>query len=207
MEPIILASESPRRREFLTLLGLPFTCLPSNVDESFEPGAEPRAVAEELAIRKVSKTAENLKKGAFSSPFCWICGADTIISLNGRIYGKALDRKDAGRMLRAFQGNTHEVISAVALCKCSPDGVISNMDCRSSLSKVSFAPMSEAEVEWYLDSGEWQDAAGAYKLQGLASCFISRVEGSYSSIVGLPLREFYAILRDNGYPYGASYSP
>ena len=194
MEPILLASGSPRRQEYLKLLGLPFTCMPSPVEEIYSQNAEPAAIAEELAVKKVSKILEMLKTEA--PP--WICGADTLIALDGKIYGKPLDRNDAGQMIRAFRGRTHRVITALALY----NGRTKAIDCRSTLSTVSFAPLSEGEIEWYLDSGEWQDAAGAYKIQGLASCFISSIEGSYSSIVGLPLREFYVILRDNGYPFG-----
>ena len=193
MEPIILASASPRREAFFRLLGLPFTSTPANVDESFTPGADCRAVVEELAVKKIRKILEDLKDGAQ-----WVCGADTLISLDGEIYGKPLDRDDAGRMLRSFSGRTHEVVSAVALYN-GRSGVI---DCRTVVSLVSFAPLSDGEIRWYLDSGEWEGAAGAYKIQGLASCFITGISGSYSSIAGLPLREFYAMLRDNGYPYG-----
>ena len=176
----------------MRLLGLPFSVAPSMVDEDFDERAEPRAAVEELAVRKVKKTLETLK-----DPL-WVCGADTLIALDGRIYGKARDRDEAASMLRSFQGRTHQALSAVALY-C---GRNRRFDCRTSVSEVSFASLAEGEIQWYLDSGEWRDAAGAYKIQGLASCFISGIKGSYSSIVGLPLREFYAMLRDNGYPYG-----
>ena len=195
MQPIILASASPRRQAYFRLLGLPFTCIPPSTDESFDPRMDARAVAEELATRKVNGVLSILKNEA---PL-WVCGADTLISLEGNIYGKPEDREDARRTLSAFQGKTHEVISAVALF----GGRAKTIDCRSVVSTVSFAPLSEGEIEWYLDTGEWRDAAGSYKIQGLASCFISSIKGSYSSIVGLPIREFYAILRDNGYPYGS----
>jgi septum formation protein len=194
MEPIILASESPRRKEFFKILGLPFTSVPSMAEEDFEENLEPCAVAEELAIRKVSKVVKALKN---ESPL-WVCGADTLISLEGRIYGKPRDREDAGAMLLAFQGRTHQVISAVALY----NGRTKNTTCRSVSSSVTFAPMTSAEIEWYLDFEEWRGAAGSYKLQGIGSCFISEMSGSYSSVVGLPLREFYVMLKDNGYPYG-----
>ena len=205
MEPIILASGSPRRQEFFTLLGLPFSSIPSGAEESCDPALSPGAAAEELARTKV-KTIAQIRPEA-----PWICGADTIIVLEGKIYGKARDREEARATLRALQGKTHEVITAIALGGASKalPGSAPGADktiCRSFTSTVTFAAMTEAEVEWYLDSGEWQDAAGAYKIQGLASCFISRIEGSYSSIVGLPLREIYVMLRENGYPYGAGYS-
>ena len=191
---IILASSSPRREEFFRLLGLPFTSMPSQVEEDFDEHCEPRKVAEELAARKVRKAVESIKDLAS----VWVCGADTLIAMDGKIHGKPLNREDAGNMLRAFSGRTHSVISAVALY-C---GRTKTLDYRSVASEVSFAPLSEGEIDWYLDSGEWQGAAGAYRIQGLASCFITGISGSYSSIVGLPLREFYAMLRDNGYPYG-----
>ena len=203
MEPIILASGSPRREEYFRLLGLPFNTLPSPVNEDFDNTHDPRLVAQELALRKVKKVVEILEAepppASAKAGGTWVFGADTLISLNGTIYGKALDRKEAGRMLLAFGGNTHEVVTAMALY----NGRSKNTDSRVVVSSVSFAPLAPGEIEWYLDSGEWQDAAGAYKIQGLASCFITRIEGSYSSIVGLPLREFYVMLRDNGYPFGS----
>ena len=199
-----MASGSPRRQEYLKLLGLPFTCMPSPVNENFSPGEDPEKVAEELAVRKVMKIVEILKDTSpaelRSAP--WVCGADTLISLDGKIYGKPKDRDDAQRMLAAFQDRSHEVISAIALY----NGRTKTTDHRTAVSTVTFAALSRGEIEWYLDSGEWQGAAGAYKIQGLASCFITSIQGSYSSIVGLPLREFYAILRDNGYPYGGKFN-
>jgi septum formation protein len=194
MEPIILASGSPRRIDYFTLLGLPFTCVSPEVEEAFDEKAEPQAITEELALKKVRKIVETWKDDSL----LWVCGADTLIAMDGKIYGKPKDRNEAGNMLRLFSGNTHEVISAVALYS----GRTQKTDCRSVVSTISFAPLSDGEIEWYLDSGEWQDAAGAYKIQGLASCFVTKISGSYSSIVGLPLREFYIMLRDNGYPYG-----
>ena len=164
------------------------------MDESFDPQAEGLVVAEELAVRKVKKILSSHK----NDTLLWVCGADTLISLDGKIYGKARDREDAGCMLRVFQGKTHEVISAVALYS----GRSKTIDCRSSVSFVTFASLTPGEIEWYLDSEEWQDAAGAYKIQGLAACFVSSMKGSYSSIVGLPLREFYVMLRDSGYQFG-----
>jgi septum formation protein len=195
MEPIILASGSPRRVEYLRLMGLPFACVSPDVEEVFDGKADPRSTTEELALKKVRKVLETLKKE--NPP--WICGADTLISLDGKIYGKPKDQNEVKNMLRLFSGRTHEVISAVALYS----GRTQKTDCRSVISAISFAPISDGEIEWYLDSGEWRDAAGSYKIQGLASCFVEKISGSYSSIVGLPLREFYIMLRDNGYPYGS----
>ena len=175
-------------------MALPFSCIPSNVDESFEPGTEASSVAEELALRKVRKVAEITK----SETPPWIFGADTLIALDGEIYGKPRNRDDAGNMLRLFKGRDHQVISGIALYK----GRTKTYDCRSVVSTVSFAHLTDREVEWYLDTGEWQGVAGSYRIQGFASCFITEIKGSFSSIAGLPIRELYAILRDNGYPYG-----
>ena len=191
MEPIVLASESPRRQEFFRLLGLPFTCIPANIDESFAPEAECRVVAQELAVKKAKKVAETMKDA-------WICGADTLVELDGKIYGKARDRNEAEKTLRSLQGRTHRVISAVALY----NGRAKTTACKTVTSDVSFAPLSEGEIEWYLDSGEWVGAAGSYKIQGLASCFITGINGSHFNIAGLPLRELYVMLRENGYQYG-----
>jgi septum formation protein len=194
MEPIILASGSLRRQEYFRLMGLPFSIMPSPEDEIHEPGLEPWAATEKLAVQKVNKAIEYLK--GRTPP--WIAGADTLISVDGCNYGKPGDRDEAKRMLSVLQGRDHEVITAVALFS----GREKTLDCRSVLSTVSFAPLSDGEIEWYLDTGEWQGAAGSYKVQGLASCFISCIKGSYTSIVGLPMREFYVMLRENGYLYG-----
>jgi septum formation protein len=193
MEPIILASGSLRRQEFFRLLGLPFSIMPSLIDETVTPGAEPRKTAEKFAVQKVKKVVE-LMKGRVPA---WICGADTIISVDRTIYGKPKDREDAGAMLSRLQGREHEVITAVALK--NPEGAI---DCRSVVTTVSFARLSGKEIEWYLNTGEWQGVAGSYKIQGLAACFITGIQGSPSAVVGLPMNEFYVMLRKNGYPYG-----
>ena len=196
MEPIILASESPRRKEFLTLMGLPFTSIAPDIDESIPPGSEPRSIVKELAIRKVEKITASPK----DTPPLWVCGADTLISLNSKIFGKPINRSEANSMLKALQGQTHEVLTAVALYS----GRTKTIDCRLSASEVTFAKMDEKEIEWYLNTDEWKGAAGAYKIQGKASCFIKKINGSYSGIAGLPLNDFYNILIDNGYPFGVT---
>jgi septum formation protein len=194
MEPIILASGSLRRQEYFRLLGLPFSIIPSLIDEDIDGKVRPQECAENFAIRKVNKIITLLQK----QPPPWICGADTIISVDEEIVGKPRDRDDAQRMLARLQGRSHEVITAIALFK----GKDKTIDCRSVKSLVTFASLSEQEINWYLNTGEWQGVAGAYKIQGLASCFISEIQGSYSAIVGLPIHEFYVMLRENGYSYG-----
>jgi septum formation protein len=194
MEPIILASGSLRRQEYFRLLGLPFSIMPSHIKETNPNNLGPRELAKDLAVRKINQIMEFL---AGQLPL-WIFAADTLIAVDGEIFGKPADRDAAARMLRALRGRSHEVITAMALL----NGKGKTTDCRSVTSAVTFAAISDEELEWYLDTGEWQGAAGAYKIQGLASCFISRIDGSYSGIVGLPMQEFYVMLIDNGYPYG-----
>ncbi|MDR2071146.1 MAG: Maf family protein [Treponema sp.] len=193
MESIILASGSLRRQEYFRLMGLPFSIMPSQIDEDYTEGLSPREVTEELAIRKVNRIIENF----YGRTPPWICGADTIVSVDGNIFGKPSSREDAWNMLSTLQGREHDVITTVALF----NGREKFIDCRSVVSTVAFSSLSEVEIEWYLNTGEWQGVAGAYKIQGLAACFISRIKGSYSSIVGLPMHEFYVMLRENGYPY------
>jgi septum formation protein len=199
MEPVILASGSPRRQEYFRLLGLPFSILPAMIEEVPPEGLNPRQVAEEFAVRKVRKAIELLKNRLPYTPRVrWIFGADTIISLDGDIFGKPASRENAKKMLGGLAGREHEVITALALYIEREERI----DCRSVSCAVSFASLSDAEIEWYLDTGEWQGVAGAYRIQGLAACFISSITGSPSAVAGLPLRDFYVMLRDNGYPYG-----
>ena len=198
MDSIILASASPRRQDFFRLMGLPFTCIPAMIDETPLPGLSPRQAAEELARRKALAVAE--RSLSTPTPPPWVFAADTIVVLENEIFGKPADRNDARRMLERLAGWRHEVITAMALY----NGRQKTVDSRSKTSEVAFAPLTGAEIEWYLDSGEWEGAAGAYRLQGLGACLIESVNGSPSGVAGLPLCDFYGMLRDNGYlyPYG-----
>jgi len=198
MEPIILASESPRRRDFFKLMGLPFTCIPAMIDESYQEGMKPEQFALEMAVNKVLAIAAKTDDDRIAAAQ-WIFGADTIVVLDGKIFGKPTDKADAKRMLRLFAGRRHGVITAMAL----HDRHTGKTDCRSVSSEVEFAPFTEAEIEWYADTGEWQGAAGAYQMQGLGGCLVKSIKGSPSCVAGLPLHDFYVMLRDNGYPFGA----
>ena len=195
MESIILASGSPRRQEYFKLLGLPFSILPALIDESQSTETDPLKLTGDLAVRKVQKVIE-IMEGRLPK---WICGADTVISMDGKIFGKSAGREEAARVLSGFSDRQHNVTTSVAIY----NGREGTTDCRSASCTVSFAPLSPEEIKWYLDTNEWQGVAGAYRIQGLASCFITRIEGSPSTVAGLPLRDFYVMLKDNGYPYGA----
>ena len=175
------------------MLGLPFSIMPSRVDEQINDDLNPRARAETLAERKVNAVRKALD--GRNPP--WILAADTLIDVDGRVFGKAESKDEAKTMLKTLSGREHKVISALALFSVKTQKV----DCRSNESSVRFAELSDAEIEWYLDTGEWQGVAGAYRIQGIAACFISEIRGSYSSIVGLPLHDFYVMLKENGYTY------
>lgn len=176
-------------------MGLPFSILPAELDETIPPGADPEKITRDLAVQKV-QNAIKVMKGRL--PY-WIFGADTVVTVDGEFFCKPDDRDHAKRMLARLSGITHEVVTSMAMY----NGHADNIDCRSAKCSVTFAPISQSEIEWYLNTNEWQGVAGAYRIQGLASCFISEIKGSPSAVVGLPLRDFYVMLRDNGYPYGA----
>jgi len=195
MESIILASGSLRRQEYFKLLGLPFNTYVTHIDESLTKQTDPEKLTAELAVKKV-KTAMEVMKAA---PPKWICGADTVITLGKSIFGKPENHDEAAEMLKKLSGKQHTVFTSVALY----NGNKKKIDCRTAICKVEFAPLSEEEIKWYTNTNEWQGVAGGYRIQGLASCFITQIKGSPSTVMGLPLREFYVMLRDNGYPYGA----
>jgi septum formation protein len=196
MEPIILASGSLRRQDYFRLLGLPFSIMPSRASEELSPGLDPRTQAEVIARRKVDEVVKTLE-GRLPP---WILGADTVVIVDGIVYGKPIDKDDARKMLRTLSGREHEVVTGLALY----NGKTKSISSRSNCSSVRFSAVSDEEMDWYLETGEWQGVAGAYRIQGLAACFISEIRGSYSSIVGLPMHDFYVMLRENGYPYSGS---
>jgi len=195
MDPIILASGSLRRQDYFRLLGLPFNIMPAKLDERPRPGQTPGDYTRDMAVRKVNAIITQLQ-GRIPQ---WICGADTVIAVDGEIFGKPADRAEARTMIERLSGREHGVFTSVALFK----GKNQNIDCRTIESTVCFAALSEYEIEWYLNTGEWQGVAGSYKIQGLGGCFVDSIKGSYSGIVGLPMREFYSMLIQNGYQYGA----
>jgi septum formation protein len=197
METIILASGSPRRQDYFKLMGLPFSVFPAVIDESQIIEKNPKKLTEELAVRKVKNVIENINDRLPN----WICGADTVVAVGNKIFGKPENREDAAKMLEKLSGKQHRVVTSVALY----NGHKKNIDLRSAVCTVKFARLSKEEIEWYLETNEWQGVAGAYRIQGLAGCFITQIKGSPSTVVGLPLNEFYAMLRSNGYPYGANY--
>ena len=202
MEKIILASVSPRRKQILKSLGIPFYAFAPPFDEVLPEGTAGEHAAEYCAVQKAQKTAQALqalsasrKKRYEATRF--IAAADTLIVHEGTVFGKPQNEKEAFLFLKTFSGKTHSVYSGIAVYNRETQQLLS----RTCLSRVSFAPLSDEEIRRYLSLGEWRDAAGAYKIQGGARCFICRIEGSYSSIVGLPIFEFYEILKEHKYRF------
>lgn len=186
MSQLYLASSSPRRRELLTQIGLPFHIVPASIDETPEAGESAVAYVERLARGKALAGLHFLAQRA---DVC-VLGADTAVVLDGRILGKPVDRADALAMLQALSGREHEVLTAVAVANRD------RCEARVVSSRVMFRTVSMEEAERYWETGEPQDKAGGYAIQGLAAVFVSRVEGSYSAVVGLPLCETAALLAD-----------
>ncbi|MGE0407386.1 MAG: nucleoside triphosphate pyrophosphatase [Candidatus Korobacteraceae bacterium] len=197
---LVLASASPRRQELLRNAAIPFTVYPANVPEIRLPGEAPRAFAERLAREKASEVRERLR----SKEQCpaAVLGADTIVVVGDEVLGKPGEVNDALRMLRLLSGRTHEVLTAVCLLGLRPGGNgvqhDSFQDVRSETTRVTFDKLTEQEIRDYVATGEPMDKAGAYAIQGMASRWVTRLEGDYSNVVGLPVRLVYCMLRDAG---------
>jgi septum formation protein len=183
-----LASQSPRRRELLGRLGLPFGLIDLDVPEQRASG-EP---AEDYVRRVAREKAGAGLLQVVASPGAVVLGSDTEVVLDDEVFGKPRDALDAAAMLRRLSGRTHQVISAVALV--SPGREAQAV----SVSEVTFAALGPAQVDAYVAGGEWRGKAGAYAIQGFAETFITRLAGSYSGVMGLPLHETARLLREFG---------
>ena len=179
---ILLASASPRRAELLSAAGIAFEVQPAEVDESIHEG--------EVAIAYVQRVAIDKARAVRAvRPERIVLAADTTVVVDGRILGKPADDDDARRMLRLLSGRAHHVITAVVVAAAD------RLDVRTSTTTVEFATLTDEEIAWYISSGEPLDKAGGYGIQGLASRFVTRIEGSYSNVVGLPVALVYEMLR------------
>lgn len=192
MEPIILASGSPRRQETLKTLGIPFQVIIPEIDESISEGIELERISEYLASKKVEYVSKMLPA---KQEVPWILGADTVMIMDGKVYGKPADIDEAVGYLQDFSGKTHSVITSMALY----NGRLKYLATRTARTEVTFAPLSKEEIDWYISTGEWHNVAGAYRIQGFASYFIKKIEGTSSTVVGLPLFELYDMLKEQGY--------
>lgn len=193
MTLLYLASGSPRRRELLTQIGVPFSTVSAAIDETPLPNESPVAYVERLAREKARAGREQLLMSTPASAFC-VLGADTTVVLNERILGKPIDEADALAMLMALSGREHEVLTAIAILD---EGRCETRVVRSS---VRFRNISKQEASLYWASGEPRDKAGGYAVQGLAAVFVSGLNGSYSAVVGLPVCETAELLGHFGIP-------
>ena len=177
---LILASQSPRRREILSNAGIPCEVRPAHVDERRVPGES----AEEYVKRLAREKAEAAPESAAG-----VLGADTVVVVDDTILGKPVDAEDARRMLRLLSGREHRVLTGICLRR----GVRAIVDVEAT--RVRFVALSEAEIGDYAASGEPMDKAGAYAIQGIASKFIDRIDGCYFNVVGLPVALVYKKLK------------
>jgi len=186
---VILASQSPRRRELLSLVGIVHEVQPADIDEQYLPGEQPGDHAERLAREKASKirAAEAV-----------VIGADTIVVVDGDVLGKPQDEAEAAKMLRRLSGRAHTVITAVAAAwrgrlESSVEAVV-----------VTFHPLDDREIAAYIATREPMDKAGAYGIQGFGATIVARVDGDYFAVMGLPLQRLVRLLGRLGlrYPFG-----
>ena len=194
MHKIILASQSPRRRELLTQVGIEYEVMPSKVKEKITKSV-PVEIVIELSRQKALDVGENAEYGIRDG--CVVIGADTIVVRDGIIMGKPKDRDDAICMLESLQGKTHSVYTGVTLYYKNGQEPVRVSFTRET--KVTFYSMSKMEIERYVDSKEPMDKAGAYGIQGLAAAFIEKIEGDYNNVVGLPIAAVYQELKERGW--------
>ena len=180
----ILASASPRRRELLKLaLDEPFEVQQSDVDERVAI-SDPALLVQALAQKKAKAVAEG-RSG------CIVIGADTVVAIEGRILGKPANLEQARRMLQLLSGRSHSVYTGIALFHTDTGRML----CEADRTLVTFAPMGTEEIEAYLQTGEYADKAGAYGIQGAAAKYISKIEGCYFNVMGLPVHRVYELIK------------
>jgi len=187
LKPLLLASASPRRSELLNQVGLEFTVRVTDIDETAREAELPEDYVKRLAGEKALAGVE-LAGGGMP-----VLGADTVVLLDDRILGKPASRTEAADMIRSMSNRDHLVLSAVALAQSA-----SQVDIVLNTTRVSFSEVPEEFIDWYCSSDEPLDKAGAYAIQGRIGQFVSRLDGSYSSVMGLPLYETCRLLRNAG---------
>jgi len=183
---LILASGSPRRAEILAAVGWEFEKEVADVDETEFPGEKPDDYVRRLAKTKAETVAAN-HENAF------VLGADTIVVIDNQIIGKPKDFDDARRMLKMLSGNWHEVLTGIALIKVSERNFETKVDMQRT--RVKFAEMNDAEIEFLVEKGEPLDKAGAYAVQAQAALFIEEIAGDYWNVVGLPINLVYNLMK------------
>jgi len=194
---LILASASPRRAELLRAAGFDFLIVAADVDETVRQDEAPATYVRRLAAEKSAAAAASYNHVASgfsrtSEDDVVILAADTAVIVDGKILGKPHDDADAARMLRALGGRRHDVMTGISLRRGAYEVG------RVEITTVFFRPLSQEEISWYAASGEGRDKAGGYAIQGRASRFIPRIDGSYSNVVGLPVASVVELLADVG---------
>jgi septum formation protein len=193
--PLILASESPRRRSWLEAVRIPFEAIAPQVDETPLLGEDPLGMVARLSRGKALSVAAG-------RPGRWVLAADTIVVVDGRVLGKPADEGDAIAMLRLIQGRGHLVHTGVCL---AADGAARQF---TDTAEVTMRPLTPEQIRWYVSTGEPMDKAGAYAAQGIAALFIERIDGSFSTVMGLPVERlgglFFELgLMESWYGFGA----
>jgi septum formation protein len=191
----VLASASPRRFELLQQIGIePDALLPADVEETPRKAELPRTLAARLAEEKTARAAHLAQERPELSG-AYVLGADTVVSVGRRILPRCETVAEAAQSLRLLSGRAHRVHTAV--CLVTPKG---RLRARLVETRLRFKRLSSDEIEAYLACGEWRGKAGGYAIQGLAGCFVQKINGSYSAVVGLPLYETMSLLVGEGYP-------
>lgn len=191
-KPIVLVSASPRRRELLQQIGVPFEVYPAEVDETLPSQvSDPASLAIDLARRKVHAVAPRF-------PNRWLLAADTLVVVGKRLLGKPQNPKEAFLMLRQLSGRTHKVVTGLCLAKTDVKGRICRPYETSETTLVTFRQLTDEEISTYISTGEPFDKAGAYGIQGKASIFVTEIVGCYFNVVGLPLAKLASLLKEAG---------
>lgn len=175
---LILASQSPRRKELLQKAGFCFEVIPSRVDENIPDKITPEDFAQRLAQAKATKIAKRHCEAI-------VLGADTIVVLGDAILGKPADKDDARRMLQQLSGAWHQVMTGYAVVH----GALAKTVRATIITDVKFKRLTPAEIEWYIETAEPDDKAGAYAIQGIGALWVEKIKGSYTNVVGLPVCE------------------
>jgi nucleoside triphosphate pyrophosphatase len=184
VQRIVLGSASPRRAELLRAAGIEFDVMHADVDESVHPGELSDTYVRRVAGAKARMVASR-------APDRVVLAADTTVVIDETMLGKPVDDDDARRMLCLLSGRTHAVLTAVAVSRAALSEPLVHVE----RTEVEFAPLTEFEIDWYVATGEPRDKAGAYAIQGYASRFVTRIDGSYSNVVGLPIALVYEMLK------------
>ncbi len=193
MKTIALASSSPRRKKILEDLSIPFIIINPPFDEVIPLDMSYGLIPEYFAREKVLSVVPLLSDKTITH----VIGLDTIVMHNNTIYGKPTDINDARKTLQSLSGTEHSVLTGIAVLNTKTNKIIS----KTSTNYIKVSEFTDSDIEWYLSKNEWQDAAGAYKIQGCFQRFIYHIEGSFSSVMGLPIFDFYDIMQSQEYDF------